>query len=311
MLEFKSQMSINKKKFQKNKYPSVNLNLIKLGLIVVFGITLFSCKSNKELKKDITNRAIEQISGLSKQNILVCAHRSYHEISPENSLQSLKDAIDAHIDLVEIDIRTTKDSVLVLMHDKTIDRTTTGIGLVKDYTFSELQQFNLKIGDSITTHKIPLVSEALKTLKGKLIPNLDLKAVNYHQLYKMLQEFEMEHEVISYIGEKEKIMKMIGIDSLYAVMPLVKTKEEMIYYQKKTKSSLQHFTDESFIQDNMNWVHKKGELVFVNTLWDEDEDFIEGNMKSMDSVIALKPAIIQTDHPKLLINYLRNRNLHN
>lgn len=273
---------------------------------------LGACKHQSKLNKIsvLENQAITIIKKKATDAILICAHRSFHKTSPENSLQSLKDAINAQIDLVEIDIRTTKDSILVLMHDKTIDRTTTGKGLVKDYTFSELQQFNLKIGDSITTHKIPLVREALKTLKGKLIPNLDLKAVNYHQLYKMLQEFEMEHEVISFIGKKEKIMKMISIDSLYAVMPLVKTKEEMIYYQKNTKSSLQHFTDESFSQDNMNWIHKKGELVFVNTLWEEDEDFKIENVASMDSVIALRPAIIQTDYPKKLLNYLRSKELH-
>jgi glycerophosphoryl diester phosphodiesterase len=310
MLKFKSRMSIDKKKLRKNKYSSVCLNLIKHGLIVVFGIMLFSCKSNKKLKSDTTNRAIEKISELSKQNILVCAHRSYHKMSPENSLQSLRDAIETHIDIVELDIRTTKDSILVLMHDNTINRTTIGIGKVKDYTFSELQQFNLKIGDSITTHKIPLASEALKILKGRLIPNLDLKAVNYYQLYKMLQELEMEHEVISYIGRKEKVMKMIGIDSLFAVLPLSKTIEEMILYSKNTKSTLQHLTDESFTKENMKWAIDKGELIFVNTLWDEDKDFVLGNTKSMDNVIELRPTIIQTDHPKLLVEYLRKKGLH-
>jgi glycerophosphoryl diester phosphodiesterase len=257
---------------------------IVLVMLFISCNTVNNKKSQQILAKN--NKAIEKITELTKENILVCAHRSYHKLAPENSLQSIKNAIEANIDIVEIDVRTTKDSVLVLMHDNTIDRTTTGKGMVTDYTYKELQQFNLKIGDSITHHKIPLVKEALKKVKEKLIPNLDLKAVNYQQLYKMLQELEMEHEVISYIGKRRKIHEMIGIDSLYAVLPMSKTKEDMIYYNEYTKSTLQHFSDESFTEENMKWIHEKGELVFVNTLWDEDEDFIEGKMQSMDSVIA-------------------------
>jgi glycerophosphoryl diester phosphodiesterase len=273
-------------------------------------LTVISCSQTLTINSLKSNKAIEKISKLSKQNILVCAHRSFHTNAPENSIQSIKNAIKAGIDIVEIDVRTTKDSVFVLMHDKDINRVTTGTGLIKDYTFSELQQFDLKIGDSITKNKIPLLEEALKIAKGKVIVNLDIKAVNYHQLYKMIKKLGMEHEVISFIGSKKEINQMLSIDPLYAIMPLIKTKDEMIYYDKNIKSSLQHFTIESFTQENMDWAHKNGKIIFVNTLWKEDDDFVLGKVESMNSVIALKPTIIQTDHPKMLIEYLRNKKLH-
>jgi glycerophosphoryl diester phosphodiesterase len=311
MLELKTKRSNYKKQFLEHNWSSSGFNSIKLGLlIVVFGITLYSCKSSKVAKNDTTNAAIEKIAELSKDNILVCAHRSFHTNAPENSLQSIKNAIQAKIDIIEIDVRTTKDSVLVLMHDKDIDRITTGKGLIKNYTFSELQKFKLKMKDSITEDNIPLLEDALKMAKGKVIVNLDLKAVNYKQLYQMLKKYDMEKEVISYTGTVKEVNKMLSIDSIYAVMPLVKTKEEMLYYHQNTKSPLQHFTDESFNQENMQWIHKNNKIVFINTLWDEDDTFIYGKMEAMDRVIALKPAIIQTDHPLLLINYLRSKKLH-
>lgn len=281
-------------------------------LFLLFTIMFFThCKkTNNNETRNLENQIVENIKQKTKQQILVCAHRAFHTFAPENSIQSITNAIGAKIDFVEIDVRTTKDSMLVLMHDKSIDRTTTGKGLVKDFTYKELQQFNLKIGDSVTQQKIPLVKNALKLSKGKIIPNLDLKAVKYMQLYTMLKSLGMQHQVISFIGKKEKISKMIDIDSLYAVLPLVKTKEQIIFYQKNTKSPLQHFTDESFTKENMQWIHNKGELVFVNTLWDEDKSFIKGNTQAMDSVISLKPAIIQTDHPKHLVDYLRSKKLH-
>jgi glycerophosphoryl diester phosphodiesterase len=311
MLELKSSLHKRKKQFSKANYFWIKFNLTKLGLlIVIFGILLYSCKSNTIVKNDTSNVAIEKIATLTKDNILVCAHRSFHTNAPENSLQSIKNAILAKIDIIEIDVRTTKDSVLVLMHDKDIDRITTGRGLVKNYTFSELQQFKLKMKDSITEDNIPLLEDALKMAKGKVIVNLDLKAVNYKQLYQMLKKYNMEKAVISYTGTLKEVNKMLSVDSIYAVMPLVKTKEEMLYYHQNTKSPLQHFTDESFTKDNMDWMRKNNKIVFVNTLWDEDDSFILGKMEAMDGVIALKPAIIQTDHPKLLIDYLRSKKLH-
>lgn len=310
MLELKSSLHKRKNQFSKANYFSIKFNLIKLGLIVIFGVLLYSCKSNTIVQKDTSNAAIEKIVGLSKDNILVCAHRSFHTNAPENSLQSIKNAILAKIDIIEIDVRTTKDSVLVLMHDKDIDRITTGKGLVKNYTFSELQQFNLKMKDAVTKEKIPLLEDALKMAKGKVIVNLDLKAVNYKQLYQMLKKYNMKDEVISFLGSQKEINKMLSIDSLYAVMPLVKTKDEMLYYHQNTKSPLQHFTNESFTQENIDWIHKNNKIVFVNTLWDEDDSFILGKTEAMDRVIALRPAIIQTDHPKLLLDYLRSKKLH-
>jgi glycerophosphoryl diester phosphodiesterase len=310
MLKLKSSRPEGEKYFSKSRCASFKLNFIKLVLLAGFGIIFYSCKSNKAAKNYNTNAAIEKISDLTEDNILVCAHRSFHTNAPENSLQSIKNAIKAKIDIIEIDVRTTKDSILVLMHDKDIDRVTTGKGLIKNYTFSELQKFKLKMKDSITEDNIPLLEDALKMAKGKVIVNLDLKAVNYKQLYQMLKKYDMEKEVISYTGTLKEVNKMLSVDSIYAVMPLVKTKEEMLYYHQNTKSPLQHFTDESFTKENMDWIHKNNKIVFINTLWDEDDSFILGKREAMDRVIALKPAIIQTDHPLLLINYLRSKKLH-
>ena len=76
----------------------------------------------------------------------------------------------------EIDPRLTRDSVIVLMHDVTIDRTTNGTGRVADYTLAELQQFRLKDRDgNLTEFRIPTLEEAIRWSQGKTILNLDIK----------------------------------------------------------------------------------------------------------------------------------------
>ena len=77
--------------------------------------------------------------------IVVSGHRGGMETGyPENCIESFEKTLSMMPSFFEIDPRLTKDSVIVLMHDATIDRTTTGTGKVSDYTFEELQQFFLK-----------------------------------------------------------------------------------------------------------------------------------------------------------------------
>jgi len=71
------------------------------------------------------------------------AHRGDQTVSPENTIVSLKNAVLLEIDVVETDIRLTKDNELVLFHDETLDRTTDVRGLIIDYTLEELRTVDL------------------------------------------------------------------------------------------------------------------------------------------------------------------------
>ena len=62
----------------------------------------------------------------TSSEVLVVAHRAAWKNAPENSLLSIQHAIDMGADIIEIDIRQTKDGEFILMHDKTLNRTTNG-----------------------------------------------------------------------------------------------------------------------------------------------------------------------------------------
>lgn len=95
--------------------------------------------------------------------VLVAAHRGYHLTHPENSLAALRAAAQIGADFIEVDVRHTADEVLVLMHDDTVNRTTTGEGAVDALSWAELQALDLLKSDPGDTEslKIPLFSEAL------------------------------------------------------------------------------------------------------------------------------------------------------
>ena len=108
---------------------------------------------------------------------LVSAHRGGPEKAyPENALETFRHSASKQPIVIECDIALSKDSVLVLMHDDRLDRTTTGKGLVSRYTYKELQQFSLKDTEGrVTPYKIPTLDTVLSWGKEKVLFTLDIK----------------------------------------------------------------------------------------------------------------------------------------
>ena len=113
----------------------------------------------------------------------ISAHRGGGDLNgyPENCLESFRYlskqiGLPARPVVIECDIDLTKDSVLVMMHDATLDRTTTGTGKLIDYTYAQTQQYRLKDNfGNLTPYKIPTLDQILRWGKGKVTYTLDVK----------------------------------------------------------------------------------------------------------------------------------------
>lgn|SRR5690606_30752969 len=110
---------------------------------------------------------------------IVSGHRGTVEQGlPENSIAGMEGVLRHTPAFFEIDPRLTKDSVIVLMHDATLDRTTNGSGKLADYTWAEVQQLRLKDRDgNVTPYGIPTLDEVIEWARGKTVLNLDQKDV--------------------------------------------------------------------------------------------------------------------------------------
>lgn len=108
---------------------------------------------------------------------LVVSHRGSWKHEPENSLAALDESIALGADMVEIDVQTTVDDVLVVFHDDMLDRVTSGSGNLCDHTAAALGQIFLRKPDgSLSSERIPLLSEMLARARGRILLNLDLKS---------------------------------------------------------------------------------------------------------------------------------------
>ena len=102
--------------------------------------------------------------------MLRIAHRGASGYEPENTLLAFKRAVALKADMIELDVRVSKDGFVVIIHDKKVDRITDGQGRVNTLTLDELKHLDVGDGQTIST-----LEEVLESVKGKVKINIDLK----------------------------------------------------------------------------------------------------------------------------------------
>lgn len=261
--------------------------------------------------------------------VFVVAHRGDWRHAPENSVAAIEHSIDVGVDVVELDLQLTRDSVLIVMHDAALDRTTTGKGKVADWTLDSIRTLRLKNGCGIRTkHSVPTLEEALLAAKGRVLVNLD-KADRYFDLVVPVLERTGTTRQIVMKGSKpaDEVLALYGkyLDEVI-YMPVVNldnadAAELMQAYVSDLKPAacelLYARAEDTAMPLRMRDTLRGRALIWYNTLWDtlcgghdddlslEDPDAAFGYL-----VDTLGARIIQTDRAEHLLDYLRRRGLH-
>jgi glycerophosphoryl diester phosphodiesterase len=104
----------------------------------------------------------------------IVAHRGSSSSYPENTLESYQAALDAHADVIECDVRMSRDGVAVIMHDEDVSRTTDGEGFVHELTLVELKRLDASRGAGARA-EIPTLREVLELVDGHAGINVEIK----------------------------------------------------------------------------------------------------------------------------------------
>ncbi|GAC1043270.1 glycerophosphodiester phosphodiesterase family protein [Rhizobium sp. No.120] len=113
-------------------------------------------------------------------DILTIAHRGLWSAAPENSLAAIRAAAELGVEFVEIDTQATADGHLVVIHDKTLDRTTSAKGVIGTTSFATIREARLRAGAggetaALTEERVPTLEEALEEARGRVFVNIDTK----------------------------------------------------------------------------------------------------------------------------------------
>ncbi len=270
----------------------------------------------------------EKLMNRDCSSVIVASHRGDWRNFPENSLEAIDNAIKMGVDIVELDVQRTKDGQLILMHDQTLNRTTTGKGAIADTTLAYIKTLKLKNGCAIRTiHNVPTLEEALLHAKGKVMLNLDKADRYFEQVYELMKKTGTTKQIVMKgTSSAEKVKELYGEylkDVIY--MPIVNLDNENAEEQiEKFISDIHPVAFELLYKEDSNPLPKKlkgsmqgRSLIWYNTLWDtmagghDDDASLQDFDKGYGYLIdVLGARIIQTDRPQFLLDYLRSRNLH-
>ena len=280
-----------------------------------------------------TDKILHEINDPNSDYVVVASHRGDWRNYPENSIPAIESVIRMGVDIMELDVKMTKDSVLILMHDKTIDRMTNGKGRVCDITYDSLMTFNMRRAHNIVTDtlKVPTLREALLCCKDRILVNVDHAYPYYEQIVKLTEELGVAGQVLmkskSSIDKVNEDTQKYGSRMLY--MPVIdvnKPRGEKLFAEYLDKGVVpmafelcwQYPGEE--IDECMKQVRQMGSKIWVNTIWaslcgglgnDDDAAFAAQNPADVYSQYINKGvSMIQTDRPEMLLNYLRSIGRH-
>lgn len=285
-------------------------------------------KDKKENSNSI-DKILAKLENANDDHIMVIAHRGDWRNAPENSIQAIENCIAMGVDMVEIDVRKTKDNQLIVMHDDLLDRTTTGKGYVSDWTLDSIKTLYLKNGTGRPTfHKIPTLKEALVAAKDKILINLDKCYDYFDEAYQLIQETGTTKQVVikGYNKSHQEVQNDFGskLDSIL-FMPIINLDEQanaseiISQYQLSMKPKaieIVFSVDTSSVLNNFSEIKSNGSKVWVNSLWKSLNAGYEDDLAltKTDSIYGwyVKKGVnmIQTDRPELLLTYLRSKGLH-
>ncbi len=183
----------------------------------------------------------------------IYAHRGYSGKYPENTMLAFEKAVEVGVFGIELDVQLTSDGVPVIIHDETLERTTDGVGFVKDHTMAELSKLSIiDIYNNEESEKIPTLEEYLHFIKDKnIVTNIELKT-----------------SVFYYPGIEEKVINLVRKYDL----------SDMVNY-----SSFNHYTLQRVKEIDENC--KIGFLVTSNII-DVEDYLLRNHAYSLNAVFT-------------------------
>lgn len=294
--------------------------LLRLVLLQLIGLLSFSATlAQQSFNINTPNpKALQKFFTWTENRIpLVSAHRGgIVDSLPENSIAAFAHTNQNTYALIECDVRLSKDSVLVLMHDKTLERTTSGQGNVSDYTWAELQKLYLKDNRGNTTeYRIPTLAQTLTWAKGRVLLTLDIKrGVPANLVVEQIRKYRAESYalVITYNMKDARTYHQLAPEVMQSV-----TFRSMKDYENFERSGIPYEQIIAFVGVDqfdskvIQALHKKGVFCILGTMRETDKQAKSRGPNVYKTLINQGIDILATDNPIIarqsIESYLKNK----
>ena len=231
-----------------------------------------------------------------RPRIVLGDHRGAKQLAPENTLAAFKKSIELGMDMTEIDVRTTRDGKLVVIHDGTLDRTTNGTGAVRAKTLAEIRELGAGawFGRQFVHEKVPTFTEVLTLCKDKIRIKVDVKDASPKRLAEEIRACGMAKQVIvldtpAYLKRLAEIAPEIPCKTWW------RKDEDLEPILEKIKPEALEISWGRLTRERVETCHKRGIKAFTCT---------PGRALPVQAYLDMMKTgvdIIQTDYPLLMI----------
>lgn len=214
-----------------------------------------------------------------QSEIKIVAHRGGMAECPENTMSAFKRSAELEVDILEIDLRTSKDGQLFILHDKTLDRTTNGTGLATALSMEELKQLDAGswFDSAYSTERIPSFKEALEWAKAEEITLLlDLKESSREyatQIANEIRRYGSEDKIVVGIRSPDQSKVFRELLPKSAQLGFMSSQDDIEVYAKAGVDVIRLWSH--WLEDEpllANRVHEAGVKLMINgTVGDEEE----------------------------------------
>ena len=259
---------------------------------------------------------------------MIIAHRGDWRYAPENSMRGFKNCIKSGFDAIEVDVRMTKDGVLVIMHDETINRTTTGKGRVDELTLEEIKRYKLKTPTNyVSDQTVPTFEEVLELSKDKILIYVDKWQDHKEAVLEIVHKHGMDRQILlagttNMDSDAYKLVQQYPEVNYAPFLQCNGKKDEKRFadLQKNMKPSGYYI---AFPSDNLpilkktkEYAEKGGQRLWVDTLLGTCCNGGRNDQLALDDVEASYGWLLDhgfsvffTDDPHGVLKYLESRNL--
>jgi glycerophosphoryl diester phosphodiesterase len=275
---------------------------LSISLILVFVI---ACSPKAIIKNKLAaNDIFDFFRYKEGRKANISAHRGGGDYAgyPENCVESFQYIANQIPVVIECDIELTKDSVLVLMHDNSLDRTTSGKGRLLNQNWLEIKDFTLKDNAGTATNfKIPTLDKALEWGRGKVIYTLDVKRnTPYHLVVEAVRKHKAQNYAVIITYDDKQVKTVYDLDPNLMISASIRDMKE---YERLQKLGIPDRNLIAFVgtrepnKEFCDFLHQKQICTILGTLGNLDKMAVAKGDDLYKKWVNLGADVLSSDRP--------------
>lgn len=235
----------------------------------------------------------------SDRHLEIVVHRGANKLAPENTMAATQKCIELGADYVEVDVRTSKDGVLYILHDFTLDRTTNGTGPIQEMHSSEIDKLDAGswFSEEFAGEKVPRLEPFLNAVNGKVKIYFDVKKADLQQLIDLVYKTGFENDCFFWFSSNRRAAQFRKLDNKLALKMSVRKQEDLEtildFNPQLIECSLELVTPQI-----VDFCKKNNLKIMVNALQKE-------GYKNYQNIIDSEANMVNLDYPDKMIELLK------